>query len=236
MLNSAKKFAPSPCKYQFPVDNIRDAIALAETFTAVVLGALQGANTIFASEGVIPIVRIISSVIGQEGEQNGLYRLYLDEIPPESPFLTYVPAAFAFSALQLFVVPDSCPFPLSDIDLPIFPPLNVNGFPVAGVKPETQTLKFSADLKGTDAAKNHPKELYITYTSGQQLPISIAAENVKWDGSVVSLEAEFPYEEDVLFGFTHAALTTSGKFADADDVVDCTLAAPGVIQVLNKLE
>ncbi|KAM5348644.1 hypothetical protein ACJ41O_008468 [Fusarium nematophilum] len=240
-LKSAKKWAPSPCKYQFPVNTLKDAIALAETFTAVVLGALQDANVIFSSEGLPEVVRLISSVIGQEGEQNGFYRLYLDQVPSESPFLTTVPAAFAWSALQGFVVPGSCPEDIKNIKLPIFPPLLVNGGAIANVQPKDQTLSFEAKLTGSSAAKKYLKHLgrteglYVTYTTGQQLPISVKAQNVRWHGDTVKLEAKFPYVENVMGGFSHAALTTSNKFANADAVVAKTLAAPGLIQVQNPL-
>ncbi|KAH7123125.1 hypothetical protein EDB81DRAFT_913262 [Dactylonectria macrodidyma] len=237
-LKSAGKFAPSPCRYKFPVNKLDDAIFLAETFTAVVLGALQDANVVFASEGQPEIVRLVSSVIGQEGEQNGFYRIHLGEIPSESPFLTTVPAAFAWSALQLFVVPGSCSNNIKNIHIPIFPPLLVNGGPVAKVAPKDQTLKFKANLKGYKPAKKYygsSGNLYITYTTGQQLPISVKAKNVRWHGDTITLEAKFPYTENIMAGFSHAALTTGKNFASADAVVGQTLAAPGVIQVRNPI-
>ncbi|KAH7129583.1 hypothetical protein B0J13DRAFT_139589 [Dactylonectria estremocensis] len=237
-LKSAGKFVPSPCKYQFPVNKLDDAIFLAETFTAVVLGALQGANVIFASEGQPEIVRLVSSVIGQEGEQNGFYRIHLGEIPSESPFLTTVPAAFAWSALQLFVVPESCSTNIKKIEIPIFPSLLVNGGPIAKISPKDQTLKFEANLKGSKTAKKYygnSKNLHITYTTGQQLPITVKAENVHWHEGTITLEAKFPYKENVMAGFSHAALTTGKNFASADAVVGQTLAAPGVIQVRNVI-
>lgn len=230
-LKSAGKFAPSPCKYQFPVDNLKDAILLAGTFTDVVLGALQDANVIFSKEGAPEVVRLISSVIGQEGEQNGFYRLYLDQVPSESPFLTTVPAAFAWSALQAFVVPGSCTEDISQIKLPIFPGLMVNGGAIAVLEPKDQTLSFSATLD-----KSHSGEdLYVTYTTGQQLPYSVKAENVKWDGASVTLDANFPFFELVASGFSHAALTTCNNISTPDDVPTYTLAAPGLIQVQNPL-
>ncbi|KAK7430950.1 hypothetical protein QQZ08_002479 [Neonectria magnoliae] len=237
-LKSAGKFAPSPCRYQFPVNKLDDAIFLAETFTAVVLGALQDANVIFASEGQPEVVRLVSSVIGQEGEQNGFYRIHLGETPSESPFLTTVPAAFAWSALQLFVVPGSCSEDIEKIKLPIFPSLLVNGDPVAKVAPKDQKLKFAANLKGSKSARKYygkSENLYITYTTGQQLPISVKAENVRWHKDTISLEANFPYSENVMAGFSHAALTIGKNFASADAVPERTLAAPGVIQVRNVI-
>ncbi|KAF5667623.1 hypothetical protein FHETE_5681 [Fusarium heterosporum] len=230
-LKSAGKFAPSPCKYQFPVNTLKDAVLLAETFTAVVLGALQDANVIFAKEGAPEVVRLVSSVIGQEGEQNGFYRIFLNQVPSESPFLTTVPAAFAWSALQSFVVPGSCEEDIKNIALPIFPPLAVNGGAIAVLEAKDQTLSFSATLDKSYEGQG----LYITYTTGLQLPKSVPVENVKWDGNTITAEATFPFEELVAQGFTHAALTTSCDIATADDIPAVTLAAPGLIQVQNAV-
>lgn len=236
-LQAAGRFAPSACEYQFPVNTFQDAISLAETFTAVVLGALQDANALFTGDGAADPVRLISSVIGQEGEQNGYYRLLLSRIPPESPFLTTVPGAFAFSALQMFV--DSCPFPLSNINLPIFPPLMTNGGAVALLEPNDQMLSFQSDLSNSSAAQpfvgGDGSGLYLTYVTGQQVPFSVNITNVKWQGSTISFEANFPYTEYVMHGFSHGALTTGDTYANADAIVAGTLAAPAVLQVNNPL-
>jgi len=238
-LQGAGVFAPSACQYQFPVSNLKDAVNLAETFTAVVLGALQGANVLFAKDGAPGLIQTVSSVIGQEGEQNGYYRVFLDKVPSESPFLTAVPAPFAWSALQMFVVPGSCPFPLSNINLPIFPPLMTNGGAVAAIEPQDQDLSFAAELSSSDAAKQYVggdgSNLYLTYTTGQQLPISVPLKNVQWSGNHISFSAEFPFSKNVMQGFSHAALTTKNSFESADAVVEAALAGPGVIQVNNAL-
>lgn len=237
-LKSANQPVPKPCRYQFPVTTLKEAIGLAETFTALVLGALQDANAIFADAGLPEVVRLISSVIGQEGEQNGLYRVYLDEVPSESPFLTTVPAAFAWSALQLFIVPGSCPQKLNSVHLPIFPPLTVNGGTIANVKPEAQKLRFTADIKGYSVVQQYRgnTDLFVTFTTGQQLPYSVKAEKVRWDaGSIVTLEADFPYNKLLASGFTHAAITVGEGFTNVNDVVSKTVAAPAVIQVANPL-
>lgn len=141
-LKAVGAFAPLPCEYTFPTTNLHDAIFLAETFTAIVLGALQDANVLFTNDHAPDIVRLVSSVICQEGEQNGAFRLFLERIPSESPFLTTVPGTFAYSALQGFVVPGSCPFPLSNINLAIFPPIMTNGRAVALIQPRDQTISF----------------------------------------------------------------------------------------------
>ncbi|VUC22092.1 unnamed protein product, partial [Clonostachys rosea] len=237
-LQAAGQFAPSPCQYQFPVAKLGDAVALAETFTAVVLGALQDANVLFSNDGVSDLVRLISSVIGQEGEQNGFYRLLLNRIPSEKPFSSFTPGAFAWSALQLFVVPGSCPFPLSNINLPIFPTLATNGGPVAVIQPNDQTLSFQVDLSTSAGAQQYiggdGSGLYMTYVTGQQQPFSVSITNVQWQGKILTFDANFPYSENQADGFSHGALTISNN-PSLDSLVQCTLAAPAIIQVQNNI-
>lgn len=183
-------------------------------------------------------MRTIASVIGNEGEQEGFYRDFLGLKPSEKPFLTTSTAAFAFSALnQLFVV--SCPFDLDEINLPILAPLAVvSGDGGANVTAEDQTLQFRADL--SDCARDEAASkyvgskgegLFVTYLTGQNLPISEPVSNITWDGNTATFEAFFPFEANVMEGLSIAALTTSGNFSSADAVVNATLAAPGLIQV-----
>lgn len=204
---------------------------LAETFTSVVLGTLQDASELLATNGDVGPVRTIASVIGNEGEQEGFFRDFLTFKPSEKPFLTTSTAAFAFSALnQLFV--ESCPFDLSEIALPILAPLSVlSGDGGFNVKPENQTLKFSANLGDDCDAKIKDECLFITYLTGQNVPVSEPVLNLEWEGNVATFEAFFPFEAFVMDGLSIAALTTSNDFASADAVVNATLAAPGLIQV-----
>ena len=78
---------------------------MAKTFTDVVLGTLQDVSVIFAQNGDTALPGLVASVIGQEGEQNGFYRILQNQnlIPAALPFLTASTRDFAFSALQSFV-------------------------------------------------------------------------------------------------------------------------------------
>jgi len=86
VLNKFGAFAPQPCQYQFPTTTLIDAIALAEKFTALVLGTLQDATQLLAKNGDVGPVRGVASVIGQEGEQEGFYRILLSPPSPGPPF------------------------------------------------------------------------------------------------------------------------------------------------------
>ncbi|KAL5404074.1 hypothetical protein PMIN04_012668 [Paraphaeosphaeria minitans] len=77
-----------PCRYNFPVNDYMSAIALAATFTHIVLGVLQDVNDIFARNAESGAVRLISSVIGNEGEQESLFGIIQKKTTPAQPFLT----------------------------------------------------------------------------------------------------------------------------------------------------
>ncbi|KAI8626583.1 sexual development protein [Xylariaceae sp. FL1651] len=222
---------PMPCTYKFPTTTLVDAINLAETLTSVVLGTLQDAEQSFAKNGDDGPVRAVSSVIGQEGEQNGFYRFILNHKPSEKPFLTTNVAAFAFSALQQFIV--SCPFDINQIPIPIFPALNV----LTTAQPRDMYLSFSANLTANPQVHEGSdfSSLFVTYLVGQQLPISEPIINPKFNGGVLTFDALFPFTENLMTGLSIAALTNSSNFASADALVSNTLAAPGLIQVNEML-
>jgi hypothetical protein len=217
------------------VDNLNDAIALAETFTSVVLGTLQDAQTLLATNGDVGPIRPVGSVIGQEGEQNGWFRTFLGRVPSQKPFLTTNAAPFAWSVLQGFV--NSCPYDRSLINIPIFPALTVNGG-ASNVSAADQTLHFTANLTGVAAAQSYVggsgTGLFATYFIGQNI-VSEAVSNVKWTGNVISFDAVFPFIENHAEGLTIASLTTASGFTDVDAVPAKTLAAPGLIQVNDLL-
>lgn len=278
-----------PCKYVFPTTNFADAIGLAATFTDVVLGTLQDVVEIFADNNDNGLTRGVAAVIGQEGEQEGFYRILQNQnkIPSSQPFLTTSTRDFAFSALQGFVVPGSCPNEAL-INLKIFGPLNVL---TKTILPKDQLLQFSFDLKtlnastiastpgASPAANNtvaassgfrtsyvpsatappaavqthaHPKragpsytvggttydasydwsQLVVVYINQQNTPKTAPLQNVQIAGSVVTFQANFPFEEDLLFGLTIAAVVQgAGPFASAKAVADATLFGPGLIEV-----
>ena len=233
---------PAPCTYKFPTTGVHDAITLAETFTSLVLGTLQDASQGLSKNGDNGPVRAVASVIGQEGEQNGFYRNILGRKPSQKPFLTTSIAPFAFSALQQFIV--ECPFSLDNIGkIPIFPPLAVKtGDAGANVEPRDQTITFSADLSGYAPAKPYYGKcdgLFITYFTGQDAPNSNPISNCHWSGkdnAEVTFEANFPFNELVMEGLSIASLTYKKDFPNPDAVAAATLAAPGLIQVNDRID
>jgi len=253
-----------PCQYIFPgVVDLKTALATAITFTDVVMGTLGDVQEKLANAGDNGVVRGIASVIGQEGEQTGLYRSLLQKVAPELPFLTASERRFAFSALQGFVVPGSCPNE-NEIDLTIFAPLTVLTPP----QPKDQLVKYSFDLakinqapasiakassdinkpsgnskhpgngngdsnnqSGVDYSKYDYSNLFLTLVNQQNLPISEKIQNVRIHGKTITLEALFPFEENLLNGLTIAAVTVGENFASVVDVADHTIAGPGLIEV-----
>jgi len=227
-----------PCQYMFPTTTFGDAIALAQTFTDVVMGTLQDVVDIFAVQGLHQFSRSVAAVIGQEGEQNGFYRILQEKIPSALPFLTTSIRDFAFTALQGFVVPGSCPNQ-NLINLKIYGNLNLL---TKTIEPKDQNLQFSFDVKSLANAKLNNTSIYtstydwtkasLVYINQQNTPVVEAAQNVKVDGTIVTFEAAFPYSASLLNGLTIAAVTSSnGPFANAQAVADAAIFAPAFIEV-----
>jgi hypothetical protein len=215
-----------PCEYNFPVDNFKDAIALATTFTDVVLGTLQDVQGLLGSDGDVGLIRPVGSVIGQEGEQNGYYRSLLGKIPSALPFLTTSTREFAFSALnQNFVVPGSCPNAAS-IALPIFKPLTLI---THELDPKPMTLLFKI---APDSTINY-SSLSLVYINQQNTPVVTPLIDIDPRSNEVRFQAAFPYDPATFGnGLTIAALTTSaGPFANADAVAAATYAGPALIEI-----
>jgi hypothetical protein len=212
-----------PCQYQFPVEDFKSAVILASTFTDLVLGTLQDVVERFAIGQDFDLARQISSIIGQEGEQQGWYRVMQSKIPSELPFLTTSDLSFAFTAIQSFVVPGSCPN-IQEIPLKTFEPLTIATPP----GPETQNIT----VVFKDPGFNDRDELWITYINQQNFPIVEPLDILSQEHGNVAAEAIFPYTEHEMNGFTIAAITKSGgPFGNAYAVAANTIAGPGFIIV-----
>lgn len=227
ILTNTNHTAIEPCKYQFPVTTFLEAISLAATFTDVVLGTLPEAQTLFGIDGgeETPLVKLFGSVLAQEGEQVGFFRFTQKKTPSAAPFLTGGSPAFAFSALQLFIVPNSCPQPLSAINIPSFSPLNVLSQPQA----KNSTLEYSVMGMGKVSSSANS----LVYISGQNLPVTVPITDVTVVDGVTGFKASFPFESGFANGLTIAAMVKEvGKaYATPDDVAAATVYGPGLIEV-----
>ncbi|KAH8728223.1 hypothetical protein GQ44DRAFT_724744 [Phaeosphaeriaceae sp. PMI808] len=225
-LKAFKEDPIQPCKYSFPVTDFQSAISLAATFTDLVLGTLQDINQIFAQNGDAALVRGVSSVIGNEAEQEGFYRLVQKKRPSSQPFLTSATRDFAFTAIQSFTIPGSCPN-ISSIKLKTFKALAVES---TNIKPVTQNIKFSVDKK--DVGAYQMDQLRIVYINAQNKPVVKKLDNVQTGGERVAFEGAFPFDEFLMNGLTVAAVT-QGKteFASADEVAGAAVFGPGLIEI-----
>ena len=225
ILTNANHTAIKPCEYQFPVTNFYQAIALAQTFTDVVLGTLPEAQAIFAADAgdESPLVPLIGSALAQEGEQVGFYRFAQKKTPSAAPFLTGGSPSFAFTAIQMFIVPGSCPQPLSNINLTTFGPLTVVSTP----QPINSTLEFAVP------GKVAPDTNSIVYLSGQNLPVTVPIYAVTPVDGTYHFKASFPFASGFANGLTIAALVKGAgeKFESNDAVAAATLFGPGLIEV-----
>ncbi|KAL5116116.1 hypothetical protein ACEQ8H_006012 [Pleosporales sp. CAS-2024a] len=215
-----------PCKYSFPVTDFQSAIALAGTFTDLVLGTLQDVNQIFAQNGDAGLVRAVSSVIGNEAEQEGFYRLVQRKRPSSQPFLTTATRDFAFTAIQSFVLPGSCPN-IHTIPLKTFKGLTVETQPMHR---DATTVQLS--ISKTDAGMYEPHNLNVVFINGQNVPLVKSVDNWSVGNDKVVFEADFPSADWLMTGLTIAAVTM-GKdtFASADDVAAATIFGPGLIEM-----
>jgi len=212
-----------PCQYNFPVANFADAIALAATFTDVVMGTLQDVIVHFAKNGDSALTRGIASVIGQEGEQEGWYRLVGGKIPNALPFLSA--SVRDFTAVTGFTVPGSCPNS-NTIPLKLFAPLAVLTPPPAA----DATIKFSFQ---PPAGIVQQTPLWITYINQQNTPVTQPfTADPSSAASAITGSAFFPYGQFEMNGLTIAAVTKSaGPFTTVDDVVAAAIAGPGLIEI-----
>ncbi|QKX61669.1 uncharacterized protein TRUGW13939_08822 [Talaromyces rugulosus] len=210
-----------PCNYSFPVSNLREAIWHASLFTSVNLGTMQDVTRIFADSGDTSLIQVLTSIIGQEGEQEGFFRIIQQKLPSEVPFLTASVREFTFTALRSHVIPGSCSH-LDAIHLKTFAPLNLITTPVA----ETEIIQFSYPNQ------TYYGDLFAVYINQQNLPIveAIGVNDVK--DYAVNAEALFPYNANEMNGLTIMTLTNSpGPFIDAREVAKSTLFGPAFIIV-----
>jgi len=228
-----------PCEYIFPVDNFLDAIALASTFTDVVLSTLPDIQTLFGENGDNSLIRGVGSVIGQEGEQNGFYRGILGKVPSALPFLTAGARNFPFNAiLQSFVVPGSCPN-INLLEPTLFQTgiLNVLVPPTEPVDQEVQFSFSTAKTVGNELIALPPPQesgLFMTYINQQNAIFSVPLTDLHFDANINSetFSAFFPGQAAEMNGLTIAAITNSnGPFASPDDVAAATQFGPGLIEI-----
>ncbi|KAK0120252.1 hypothetical protein ONS95_011658 [Cadophora gregata] len=224
VLANSKAETIQPCQYSFPVTNFDDAIALAQTFTEVVLGVLPAAQSIFAADGgdEAGLIPVVGSIIAQEGEQTGYYRSIQGKVASSAPFLTGGAPQFAFTAVAQFIVPGSCPN-IDVIGLTAFPALTLTSTPEA--KNSTQNFAIEGGYITEGSAS-------IAYISGQNLPVVVPISNINTENGMTTFCAEFPYEAGFARGLTIGALVKgSGPFNSTSDVAAATLNGPALIEV-----
>lgn len=215
-----------PCSYVFPVTSFSTAIAFAQTFTDLYIGLLSNiqqrtARSLGAASN--PIIYVLAQALGQEGQQSGWFRALQGKHPSAEPFLTSSTRDFAFSWLQRWVVPGSCPN-LEEIPLRRFPVLEVVG-PVGPVV----TLRVPPGKVDADAQS-------VAFVNGALVPTVVPFE-VKdcggMGGSMTEIVAQFPFASNVMRGMTLAAVVWNRPpaFITAEDVADATVYGPAVIEV-----
>ncbi|KAL9599057.1 MAG: hypothetical protein Q9219_004091 [cf. Caloplaca sp. 3 TL-2023] len=237
ILQGADQAPIAPCQYDFPVCNFRQAILLAQTFTDIALGAVPVVQTLFANDGGEEIrnVPLLGSILGQEAQQDGFFRYVQHKTPSAAPFLTGGSLDFAFTALHAFIVPDSCPTPLSSISLTNFKPLEVYRGP-AGVPGPRKTVLFRLPANETIDCERQS----IAYISGQNVPFQVPFEDCQpyppsSDNRTYAF-ASFPIDSGkITNGLTIAAIVNvpangTNTLLTPDAVAAATVFGPGLIE------
>ncbi|KAI9728757.1 MAG: hypothetical protein M1828_002863 [Chrysothrix sp. TS-e1954] len=210
-----------PCKYIFPVSNLREAMKYAQQFTSLILAALQDVEDNLGQNGEAELIRIVAAILGQEGEQNGFYRYFLGHIPAAAGSVTGTAASFLFSALQhLAVVPGSCPN-INSIKLPIYGRLTLL---TPFVPADNCRLTF---LHSSGQSPSH-----MTYLTGGALPIVVPVLNSHIVGNQTRIHVDFPFLGGFSKGLVIAMATrTGGPFASPGDVASETIFGPALFDV-----
>ena len=209
----------------FPTTDFTSAVAIADLFTEVVLGTLQSVTRQFAGDNsTIDLTSLVASIIGQEGEQSGGYRVFQGKVPSASPFLTASTGEFAFNAIaQTFIVPGSCDDVFKTIGIPILDTLAVTDTPTAN----NQTVTFTTSCTRTTEGKD-----FLAYISGQNTPVVVPITDVQVNGDTATFSALLPFDEGFAHGLTIAALVnTDTGLATPADVTAAAFAGPGLIIV-----
>lgn len=211
----------------FPSTDFVSAISYADLFTEVVLGTLQAVSSQFATDGPMTqsLVQLIASIIGQEGEQAGGYRMIEGRVPSSAPFLTTSTGLFALNAInQNFIVPGSCDAVFKTIGVPLIDSLKINGNMTGDYN---QTVSFTTSCTKTTEGAD-----YLAYISGQNAPVVVPISNVQVNGNSATFSASLPFANGFAKGLTIAALVnTNTGLMTAADVTAAAFAGPGLIQV-----
>ncbi|RVX69020.1 hypothetical protein B0A52_08087 [Exophiala mesophila] len=220
-----------PCQYVAPVSNFQDAVAVASQFTDVVLGTLGDVVTHFGENGDSGLIRGVASVIGQEGEQDGYYRSLLGKVPSANAFLTASAREFAFNAInQNFVVPGSCPN-ANTINLPTYGVLTLET-PATQITAQDTTLAFSIPAEEVWSQYPNGQGLSLILINQQNVPINQTLAITGVSDDLVQFTANFPFEENSLFGLTIAVVAAGEGLTDIATVAENTVFGPVFINVL----
>ncbi len=146
------------------------------------------------------------------------------KVASSAPFLTGGAGQFAYTAINNFIVPGSCPN-INAIGITAFPALTVETTPTG----QNSTQLYS--VAGTVSATN----VSIAYISGQNLPVVVPISDVTYDQAAEKsyFFAPFPYDEGFARGLTIGALVSgaSPSLSNASAVAEATLAGPALISV-----
>ena len=125
--------------------------------------------------------------------------------------------------MQKYFVPDSCPQPLSDVNLTTYPPLDIVNTPEA----KNMTLEFM--IPGDASPDNNS----IVYLYGLKVPVTVPISDITSIDGMSHFTAKFPFDTGFGGGLTVAALVTGhAQYAAKQDVADDAVYGPALIELI----
>nr|POF17550.1 hypothetical protein CFP56_12964 [Quercus suber] len=230
-----------PSRYKLNTNTYQDCLTTANILGDNVLGVSQGVINQAIAAGDSGLAAQLDSLIAQEGQQSGFLRSEMvvngqhSRLPAAMPAYTASTRDWLFSLLeQSFIQPGT---DQNKINIPVKFPMAVTN---TAIQPVDQTLHFAVNLK-PQTGNNYsfanvdwdPKHLYVTYISGQNVPVSKPIQAVTMANGVLSFSAAFPAYTNIMDGFVLAALTTTNNFTTFQAASDNSVAGPATIELTN---
>lgn len=216
LLQTAHQHPVAPCRYHFPVTNLRQFLALSDAITTVSTGAINGLAQSIAVSSDPSLVALTSGMLGVEAWHSAYFRIVADAdtaaVSTPNLFETPISGIWAFNLAVDFVVPGSCTLP----PVPILPHLEV------GVAVES-TAQFFWDPEQMPVATAvaQKQRLYIAWVNQLNKPIYTSL-NITAPGVGVAVVPAG------LAGQVYAAMTATTVPGDVYALADATLAGPAI--------
>lgn len=230
-----------PSQYKLNTETYQDCLKTATIIGDNVLGTSQGVINQAIAAGDPGLAAQLDSLIAQEGQQSGFLRSETlvkgkhSRVPAAMPAYTASTREWLFSLLeQKYIKPGT---DTNEIPLPVKFPMSVLD---TNIQPVDQTLQFKVNLKpksGNNYAFPNTywntKGLYVTYITGQNVPLSVPLQNAAVSNNHLTFSASFPAYTNIIHAFAIAALTPGNNYTTFQEASDASYAGPATIELVD---